>query len=165
MKTLTLRILVLFSSLPLLFPFPAPPVQAAPAAASLELYGTFHAMGVIVTLDSGDDPDGDATASVEYRPSGSGAYRTGFPLSRVEATRFAGSLFWLEPGTTYEVRVTLHDPDGGPLDTLSLTLSAATRPEISIPAANHRYVVSPSGSGTACCGLPVGFTTGIPGGM
>jgi parallel beta-helix repeat protein len=162
MKTLTLRILVLFSSLPLLFPFPAPPVQAAPAAASLELYGTFHAMGVIVTLDSGDDPDGDATASVEYRPSGSGAYQTGFPLSRVEATRFAGSLFWLEPGTTYEVRVTLHDPDGGPLDTLSLTLSAATRPEISIPAANHRYVVSPSGSGTACSeAAPCSLAEGI----
>ena len=27
------------------------------AAASLELYGTFDAIGVVVTLDPGDDPD------------------------------------------------------------------------------------------------------------
>ena len=44
-----------------------PSSPPAHAAATLELYGTFHAMGVIVTLDPADDPDGDATASVEYR--------------------------------------------------------------------------------------------------
>jgi hypothetical protein len=35
------------------------------AAGSLELYGTFESMGVIVTLDVSDDPDGDAIAQVE----------------------------------------------------------------------------------------------------
>ena len=50
------------------------PVPRAQAAATLELYGTFHAMGVIVTLDAGDDPDLDATTNVEYRAAGSGAY-------------------------------------------------------------------------------------------
>ena len=69
-------------------------------------------MGVIVTLAAADDPDEDATATVEYRTGGE-AYHAGFPLSRVSSTRFVGSLFWLKPGTTYDVRVTFSDPDGG----------------------------------------------------
>jgi parallel beta-helix repeat protein len=120
------------------------------AAATLELYGTFEAMGVIANLAAADDPDGDATAQVEYRVGGSGAYLPGFPLSRVSGTRFVGSLFWLTPGTTYEARVTFADPDRGPLHGTSVTGSAATRAEITIPAASRSYYVTPSGSGTAC---------------
>jgi parallel beta-helix repeat protein len=121
---------------------------ASRATASLELYGTFHAMGVIVTLDSGDDPDGNATATLEYRAEG-GTYRAGFPLSRVNATRFVGSLFWLEPGTSYDIRVTLSDP-GGLLDGVSLEDTASTRAEIVVPAPTQAYYVSPGGDGTAC---------------
>ncbi len=109
------------------------PLPCARAAATLELYGTFHAMGVIVTLDAGDDPDLDATTTVEYRVDGSGAYRRSFPLSRVSDTRFAGSLFWLEPGTDYDLRVTFDDPDGGPLDGVTVEATAATRAEIAVP--------------------------------
>lgn len=126
-----------------------PSAGAEPAAASLELYGTFHAMGVIVTLDPADDPDQDATASVEYRVAG-GTYHTGFPVSRVALTRFVGSLFWLQPGNTYDVRVTFADPDGGPLNGTSVQATAATRAEISVPAPSHSYYVSPTGTGTAC---------------
>jgi parallel beta-helix repeat protein len=124
-------------------------VPQARGAASLELYGTFHAMGVIVTLDPSDDPDGDAVAAVAYR-SGSDAFRTGFPLSRVAASRWVGSLFWLEPGTSYDVRVTITDPDHGPLDQTTLETGGATRPEIVIPAPVHSFFVSPGGSGAAC---------------
>ena len=131
------------------------------AAASLELYGTFHAMGVVVTVAASDDPDHDATATVEYRISGE-AYRQGVALSRISDTRFAGSLFWLEPGTTYEVRVTFSDPDGGPLDGLVLTGTASTRPEVSIPAATHSYYVSPDGSGSACTlAAPCSLSEGV----
>ncbi len=124
-------------------------------------------MGVIVTLDSGDDPDEDAVANVEYRSSG-GAYQTGFPLSRVSNTRFTGSLFWLEPGVTYEVRVTFSDPDGGPLDGASVTGSAATRAEVTIPTPNNSYIVSANGSGTSCtqaapCSLHEGISQAQPG--
>ncbi len=142
----------------------SPPARAA---ASVELYGTFHAMGVIVTLDSGDDPDGDAAATVEYRPVG-GAFQAGFPLSRVAETRFVGSLFWLTPGTSYDVRVSLSDPDGGPLDGLSLDASATTRAEVSLPAPGHTHYVSPDGGGTACslaspCSLSEGLSQVQPG--
>ncbi len=119
------------------------------AAATLELYGTFHAMGVIVTLAGGDDPDGDATATVAYRESG-GAYRQGFPLTRVANTRFVGSLFALEPGVTYEVQVTFDDPDGGALEGVTVSGAAATRADIVIPPPAQSYYAAPDGAGTAC---------------
>ncbi len=138
------------------------------AAASLELYGTFEAMGVIVTLDASDDPDEDATANLEYRLAGSGVYQQGFPLTRVDITRFVGSLFWLDPGSSYEVRVTFHDPDGGLLHGSVLESTEATRAEISIPAASHSYYVSPTGGGIVCslaspCSLAEGLSLVQPG--
>jgi hypothetical protein len=144
------------------------PMAPARAAATLELYGTFHAMGVIVTIDTSDDPDGDATASVAYRVSGGGAYRQGFPLSRIENTRFVGSLFWLEPGTAYDVRVSFSDPDGGLLDGTTVSDTASTRAEVAIPPPNDSYYVSPTGSGTACslatpCALSDGLSQAQPG--
>jgi parallel beta-helix repeat protein len=137
------------------------PSVPARAAATLELYGTFHAMGVIVTIDSADDPNRTAVATVEYRTGGE-PYRAGFPLSRISDTRFVGSLFWLEPGAAYDVRVTFDDP-GGLLhnDTVEGTLS--TRAEIAIPSSTTRsYYVSPGGSGTACTlGAPCSLGEGI----
>jgi len=144
------------------------PAPAACAAASLELYGTFHAMGVIVILSPGDDPDGDATAMVEYRVRESGPYREGFPLSRVAETSFVGSLFFLDPGTCYDVMVTLSDPDGGSLAGVILEGSGCTRAEVSIPSPTNSYHVSPAGSGTACnlaapCSLSEGLNLAGPG--
>ena len=99
---------------------PSAPVRAA---STLELYGTFQAMGIIVNLTAGEDPNQNATAAVAYRVTGSGAYRQGLPLARVSTTRFVGSLFWLSPGTAYDVRVTFTDPDGAPLNgTVDLNL-------------------------------------------
>ena len=131
------------------------------SAPSLELYGTFHAMGVIVTIDTAGDSDQDATAEVAYR-SGTQAFRKGFPLSRVADTRFVGSLFWLKPGTAYDVRVTLSDPDGAPLDGTQLSDTASTRPEIRIPEPEKTYYVSPEGSGDTCTmASPCRLTSGI----
>ncbi len=165
-----LALFVLFTLLSQCFPFPPRPARAvAPnAAATLELYGTFHAMGVIVTVASTDDPDRDAVANIEYRTTGSGSYREGFPLSRVSDTRFVGSLFWLTPGTTYDVRVTFTDPDGAPLNGVAVTGSAPTRTEVAVPLPRIAYHVSPTGSGTACspatpCSLTEGLNQAQPG--
>lgn len=86
---------------------------------------------------AGDDPDGDSAAAVEYR-AGGGAYQAGFPLTRVNSTRFAGSLFWLKPGTAYDVRVTFSDPDGA-LHGVTVEATASTRAEIAIPPPTHSY--------------------------
>jgi len=135
-------------------------------AATLELYGTFHAMGVIVELEASDDPELDAVAAVEYR-RGTEDYHAGFPLSRVAGTRLVGSLFWLEPGIQYDVRVVFSDP-GGVLDGAVLIGSASTRAEIVIPAPVHSFYVNPEGSGNACtaenpCSLSQGLSTAQPG--
>ena len=124
--------------------------RLARAAALLELYGTFEAMGVIVSLSAEDDPDGDMNASLEYRLSSAGGYQQGFPLSRVANTRFVGSLFWLEASTEYDVRVSFDDPDGGPLDGTSVEATGSTRPNITIPAPTHIDYASPAGAGTDC---------------
>ncbi|MBN1537713.1 MAG: right-handed parallel beta-helix repeat-containing protein [Anaerolineales bacterium] len=137
-----------------------PPSSTSGSDATLELYSTFHAMGVNIEIGATDDPDGDATASVAYR-TGSNAFKTGFPLSRVSNTRFSGSLFWLTPGTNYDVRVTFTDPDGS-LNGVTLLGSATTRSEIVTPAPTHSYYVSPNGSGTACQqSSPCALTYGI----
>jgi parallel beta-helix repeat protein len=136
------------------------------ATTAMELYGTIHAMGVIVSIDANDDPDQNAMAFVEYR-TGSKPFRAGFPLSRVSNNRFVGSLFWLEPGTTYDVRVTFVDK-GGSLNCVALTGSAQTRPEVTVPEPIHSYYVSPNGSGSACsidapCSLMEGINRANPG--
>ncbi|MGD9186793.1 MAG: Ig-like domain-containing protein [Desulfobacteraceae bacterium] len=133
----------------------------AKAAANLELYGTFHAMGVIVTMDTGDDPDQDGVAAVEYR-TGSDTFQTGFPLSRITEDRFVGSLFWLNPGTDYDVRVSISDPDGGPLNGVVLQSNMSTRSEITIPAQVNTFFVHPDGSGSTCTlEAPCALTEGV----
>ena len=91
---------------------------------------------------TGDD-NYDAAATIEYREAGFTTWRPGLPLLRVRPdltseetppgiyglpvpeTQFAGSLFGLEPGTQYEVRITVADPDGGDR---TQTVIATTRP-------------------------------------
>jgi len=121
-----------------------------PSVGSLELYGTFHAMGVIATLPTGSDTNRNAFANVEYRVTGDAEYTRGFQLTRVDATRFVGSLFWLTPGKSYDVRVRYEDADGAPLDQGWVAASAKTRDEIAIPAPLRTLSVSPNGSGSAC---------------
>jgi hypothetical protein len=107
-------------------------------------------MGVIVTISAEDDPDGDMTVNLDYRQSGDVTYSQGLPLSRVPDLRFVGSLFWLEAGTAYDVRVIFDDPDGGPLDGTSLEATGSTRAEVTIPSPSHIYYASPAGSGVGC---------------
>ena len=91
---------------------------------------TVSSLGVSVPIVSGDD-NYNATAAVLYRESGSTEWRTGLPLFRVRpetisqetppesqgytrpGEQFAGSIFYLQPGTTYEVQIDVSDPDGG----------------------------------------------------
>lgn len=137
------------------------------SAPRLELYGTIHAMGITVTLAEDDDPDEDASITIEYRRDGE-PYRLGFPPSRVGNARFVGSIFWLEPDTEYDVRVTFGDPDGGQLDGLTLTATGATRPEATIPRPIRSYYVAPDPIGDNCtleepCSLADGLSRAQPG--
>ena len=85
------------------------------------------------------DSNNNGVVSVRYRPSG-GTWKAGMPLRRVPAgsnssgsfgsgngqwsNKHSGSLFDLNPGQTYEIELTLTDPDGGSMTT---TTTVATR--------------------------------------
>lgn len=103
---------------------------------------------------TGDD-NFNATAQLDYRLQGSSTWQSALPLLRVRPdtlstedppggyglpdpqSQFAGSIFGLTANTTYEVRITINDPDGGN-STQSLTLSTRATPR-SLPA-TPRYV-------------------------
>lgn len=83
------------------------------------------------------DANQNGVVTVRYRKQGDGTWRQGLPLRRVPAgsnagfswaNRHSGSLFDLQPGTTYEIELTLTDPDGG---STTRTVTATTR---SVPA-------------------------------
>jgi hypothetical protein len=105
----------------------------------------------------GDD-NYNAVCAVTFRKQGDAAWRQGMPLRRVAAgqsqgttpiykwdNKFSGSVFDLAPGTPYEIRLSLSDPDGGAKDT---TVIATTRPVPRITASCTIHDV-PDGSNGA----------------
>ena len=72
-------------------------------------YGTIHAGGVVARING--DLNRNAEALLEWRGTGE-AFKPGHPLVRIDDKHFAGSLFWLTHDTSYELKVTLQDPDG-----------------------------------------------------
>ena len=91
------------------------------------------------------DANRNATISVEFRGPGEAEWREALPLVRVGGERvfrtrehldytvpdgFAGSILNLEPGTEYECRFVLVDPDGASGDTTQLVrVSTRTEPQ------------------------------------
>lgn len=87
------------------------------------------------------DANGNGRVAVKYRVQGETAWKSAMALRRVAAgstggwawtARHAGSVFDLKPGTTYEVQLTLTDPDGGGA---TRTLTATTR-KVPVPMAD-----------------------------
>jgi hypothetical protein len=104
----------------------------------------------------GDD-NRNAAVSVFYRKKGEQAWKEGLPLLRLDHERvnenafqyivpnmFAGSIFDLEPGTDYECRLALADPDGvdGKAENI---VTVHTRPEPKPAAGGKVYHVYPPG--------------------
>ena len=104
--------------------------------------------------------DGNRNASVDvaFRKKGSEPWRPALPLLRLQGERiyaesrvdlvapnmFAGSVLDLEPGTSYEVRLTLTDPDGVQGER-SRVVSVSTRPEPQPYAGGRVFHVYPPG--------------------
>lgn len=85
-------------------------------------------------LISGDD-NHDGRVAVRYRPTGDPVWRDAMDLFRVHPEsvsgrsvpeQFAGSIFELTPGTTYDIELHATDPDG-PVDQI-IPVSATLRP-------------------------------------
>jgi hypothetical protein len=133
---------------------------------------TLHSLGVYWVV-RGDD-NRNASVRLEYRPVGASTWSAGAPLWRVErgAYRsgssgsrldvpedgwlFAGSALLLRPGTAYELRLTLFDPDEKGRDAaVARILRARTRAEPTEPAGmRRRYVVPGSGGGQGTAADP-----------
>jgi hypothetical protein len=105
---------------------------------------------------SGDD-NRNASVQVFYRKKGESAWREGLPLLRTGGERinenahqyvtphlFAGSIMELEPGTEYEARFVMSDPDGvgGQAERI---VTARTRPEPKPAAGGRVFHVYPPG--------------------
>jgi nitrous oxidase accessory protein NosD len=108
-------------------------------------HATIHSLGVEWDI-TGDD-NHDAVVMVQYRAHGSSAWKQALPLLRIDYNGYnmlAGSIFFLEPGTTYEVQLDLSDPDGG---SDSRTLTVATRSEPRFPAGGRTLHVVPGTGG------------------
>ena len=87
------------------------------------------------------DTNRNASVCVSYRKEGDSEWRQALPMLRVHheiaglpnrgawraGNLFAGSVMFLEPGTRYEIKFVMTDPDGGAPP--SKTVAAATRPE------------------------------------
>jgi len=136
-------------------------VHARPAAAAnstvpgtITTYTTIENAGFEWHI-TGDD-NANCTVTTEYRKVGEATWKRGQPLWRVETGLWhhgedpgdllAGSLFSLQPGATYDVRLTLSDPDGGAAQQI---VTVTTRTELQAsPTARVRYVKPGSGGGT-----------------
>jgi hypothetical protein len=116
--------------------------QDGVALLSVAGYGNFQAGGVTATVSG--DANGNAVAALEWRVAG-GTFATAHPLVRIDLTHFAGSLFALSPGTFYEARVTISDPNGvsGPP---SAVASFQTRPDVLPEPTLRTLYVSLSGN-------------------
>ena len=98
---------------------------------------TLHSIGIKWAMDG--DSNRNASVAVAYRDIGEAMWHDALPLFRTNGevvaphigpmqwqtpNQFAGSILDLQPGTPYEVRLSLTDPDGG---TTQRTITASTR--------------------------------------
>jgi len=126
--------------------------QDAITFGSLAGYANLQTAGVLVT--AAGDVNQNATALLEWRSPGR-TFRSGHPLARIDATHFAGSVFWLARGRAYDVRVTLQDPEGVS-GSASRTVRIRTRDERLADPGLRTLYVSPGGndSGSGTVGSP-----------
>ena len=111
-------------------------------------YPTFENISLQWAIDG--DANLDGVVTVQYRKAGETSYQQGLPLFRVPAgsnvgfdwiNQHAGSVFGLEPGTEYELELSLSDPDGG---STTRTLNVKTRALPMIPARGREIAVTPA---------------------
>ncbi|MCP3976333.1 MAG: hypothetical protein GY720_17755 [bacterium] len=127
----------------------------------LRVDATFENLGVLWWIDG--DIDNDAALYVEFRESGSAMWRPGAPFMRAYPSiivngsplglnSLGASAMFLEPGTTYTIRATLTDPDGG-ADVKTVTYRTREMPTAN-PQGTLRHVVPGNGGGSGTVGDP-----------
>jgi len=130
-------------------------------SSSIILNATFEHLAVHLNI-VGDD-NNDASCSVEYRLLGESSFSPGAMMMRASPDLivdgaslgmnfFAGSAMHLLPNSSYELKISLNDPDGGS-QTIYETIQTKRFP--SIPESNTVVYVSPgNGGGDGTMGNP-----------
>ena len=149
----------------LLLPLTGSPSHAAPSdeivPGDIRADATFEHIGVLWWVEGDDDLD--SAMSLEFRQQGESDWRPGAPAMRAYPTIYvhdgplglnywAASALFLEPGETYELRLTLTDQDGGG-ETRTVTATTRTEPQPD-PAGRQLYVVPGDGGGDGSAGNP-----------
>lgn len=119
-------------------------------------YPTISNLGIEWLIQG--DANYNATCAVKFKKSTETIWHDAMLLKRVAAgqshgttpiynwkNKFSGSLFNLQPNTTYNVQLSLSDPDGGKKDT---TITVTTRPVPRITAACEVIDVPDGSNGT-----------------
>jgi hypothetical protein len=143
--------------------------QEATHLDSLRRYSTLHSLGFEYDLTG--DSDHDATATVRYRVQGTTDWEPALDLMRVDFQGFfasqtadrhynmlAGSVFFLHPGTAYEVELDVHDPDGG---STRRVVEMRTRDEPVRPDGPVRFVHADSISGDGRRATPLSLSQAL----
>lgn len=108
-------------------------------------YPTIESAGI--DMVNNGDSNANASVGIEYREQGQTAWKTGQPCVRQPFSRHRCSLFFLAPGTTYDYRVVVSDPDGVNPPTLSGFL--ITRSDSVATTTLRTLYVSPDGDDSA----------------
>ena len=114
--------------------------QDAITGIDISVHATFSSVGIQVTVSGDDNRNG--SVGLEISEDGS-EFGPAHALSRVDAARLVGSAFFLEPGTAFDVRVTLEDADG--VTNGVLEASGRTRSKIPPEATERTIHVDPDG--------------------
>ncbi|MBS7642184.1 MAG: right-handed parallel beta-helix repeat-containing protein [Candidatus Bathyarchaeia archaeon] len=108
------------------------------------VYPTINSAGIIVTYQG--DENFNNKASVRFRSTVDRVWREGHPLSPLrELKQLAGSLVYLNPGTEYEIIITIEDPDGVDRSELHTVFKTRSEPSDVYGAIGRVFYVSPDG--------------------
>jgi len=136
--------------------------QNATTPGALQSYSTIYSIGIEWNLAG--DKNHNAKCSARYREAGAAEWKNAMPLFRVDMPRvwygdddlakaypsegpfnmFAGSIMFLNPGASYEVKLDLQDPDGG---SRAESLAIQTQPLPALPTGGAAYHVVPGAGG------------------
>jgi hypothetical protein len=126
--------------------------QTATVPGSTSVDATIYSISIEWSLAG--DTNHNASAAVRYKVRGATAWSSAMALVRVHssaANTLAGSLLFLAPGTTYDVELSLTDPDGG---AERRVVGATTRALPSLPGGRTFHVVPGSGPGDGSSANP-----------
>ena len=133
--------------------FSAPAMaQTATTPATIAVYSTIYSVGFEWNITG--DTNHNANATINYRVQGTTAWTPALAPVRVDyngANTLAGSIFHLEPETTYKLQVSVTDPDGG---SQTRVVTATTRPLPSPPSGRTFHVVPGTGGGDGSASNP-----------